>query len=125
MQLDCDNDSLLCHVSPAGPVCHTGSFSCFGSAQTFSLATLERVIALRDEQRTPGSYTANLLSQGLPKVAQKVGEEGVEVALAAVVGDDPALLGESADLLYHLLVLLRARSLSLAQVISVLAQRHA
>jgi phosphoribosyl-ATP pyrophosphohydrolase/phosphoribosyl-AMP cyclohydrolase len=130
-QLDCDADTLLLTAVPTGPVCHTGSLTCFGDEPMTAatglgfLAELERIIAQRVAESPQGSYTARLVQRGVKRVAQKVGEEGVEVALAGCVEDDPALLGECADLLYHLLVLLRARSLSLAQVIDALRARHA
>ena len=131
LRLDCDADTLLVSAQPAGPVCHTGSGSCFGdepvaaaTALSF-LAQLEQVIAQRALASPEGSYTARLLQGGVRRVAQKVGEEGLEVALAGAGEDDGALLGECADLLYHLLVLLRARALSLDQVIDVLRGRHA
>lgn len=130
-RLDCDADTLLLTAVPAGPVCHTGSLTCFGDEPMTTatglgfLAELERIIAQRVTENPQGSYTARLVQRGVKRVAQKVGEEGVEVALAGCVEDDPALLGECADLLYHLLVLLRARSLSLTQVIDALQARHA
>jgi phosphoribosyl-ATP pyrophosphohydrolase/phosphoribosyl-AMP cyclohydrolase len=130
-RLDCDADTLLLSAIPAGPVCHTGSLSCFGNKPLSAvtdlsfLAELEQIITQRAGTNPQGSYSARLLQSGVKRVAQKLGEEGLEVALAACVEDDAALLGECADLLYHLLVLLRARSLSLAQVIETLRARHA
>jgi len=88
------------------------------------LAVLDNLIAQRDRERPEGSYTTRLFEQGVRRIAQKVGEEGVETALAAVVEDDSALLGESADLIYHLLILLRARKLDLDAVLDILASRH-
>jgi phosphoribosyl-ATP pyrophosphohydrolase/phosphoribosyl-AMP cyclohydrolase len=129
--LDCDNDTLLIRALPAGPVCHTGTATCFGDdARTDAerlafLAELERVIATRIEDAPEGSYTARLFAKGIKHIAQKVGEEGVEVALAGVNEPDEQLLGESADLLYHLLVLLKARGLTLPQVVAELRVRHA
>ena len=120
---DCDGDTLLVLARPAGPTCHRGTASCFDSAPADALVTLERVLAERQQSRPPGSYTSGLFDAGVRAIAQKVGEEGVEAALAAVVQDDEAVLGEAADLLFHLLVLLRARSLSLGQVRTVLARR--
>jgi phosphoribosyl-ATP pyrophosphohydrolase/phosphoribosyl-AMP cyclohydrolase len=130
-RVDCDADTLLLTAMPAGPVCHTGALTCFGdesltAATSLSfLADLEQIIAQRVTENPQGSYTARLVQRGVKRVAQKVGEEGLEVALAGCVEDDPALVGECADLLYHLLVLLRARSLSLGQVIDALRARHA
>lgn len=128
--VDCDNDALLILAEPAGPTCHTGTSSCFGDeittvAQRLAfLGELEHVIAQRIVDKPDGSYTARIWSQGPTRMAQKVGEEGVEVALAAVTQEDDRLIGESADLLYHLTLLLKSRDLSLAQVIAELEQRH-
>lgn len=129
--IDCDDDSILVTALPDGPTCHTGTNSCFGDAiqsQASSvafLAKLENVIAQRIEQRPEGSYTAKLWADGVTRMAQKVGEEGVEVALAAVTQDKDRLIGESADLLFHLALLLKSRDLSLASVVAELEQRHA
>ncbi|MEN9834650.1 MAG: hypothetical protein RL011_843 [Pseudomonadota bacterium] len=127
LTLDCDRDSLLIQAVPLGPTCHTGSVSCFGDSTETQFATLPKLwakIVERSDLADPSSsYTAKLLAEGVRRQAQKVGEEGVEVALAAVAEGDEALLGESADLLYHLLVLLRGRGLSFGQVCRVLAQR--
>jgi phosphoribosyl-ATP pyrophosphohydrolase/phosphoribosyl-AMP cyclohydrolase len=125
LQADCDRDALLVQALPRGPTCHTGTASCFPDAPDAFFSELDDVIARRERQRPPGSYTARLFDAGVRAVAQKVGEEGVETALAAVVQDDAALLGEAADLLFHLTVLLRARGLGLADVEAVLRARHA
>ncbi|AXH95281.1 bifunctional phosphoribosyl-AMP cyclohydrolase/phosphoribosyl-ATP diphosphatase HisIE [Ornithinimicrobium avium] len=127
VELDCDRDTLLLHAVPAGPTCHTGEDTCFGAdALPGSFVhELDGVVAARHEEMPEGSYTSSLFSGGLRRIAQKVGEEGVETALAAVVQDDEELLGESADLVYHLLVLLRSRGLGLADLEGVLRQRHA
>lgn len=125
---DCDGDTLLVLAEPRGPICHLGTSSCFGEdvkPPSGFLAELDALVAQRNEARPAGSYTTQLFESGTRRIAQKVGEEGVETALAAVVQDDDALLGEAADLVYHLTVLLRARGLSLAQVAAVLARRHA
>ena len=124
MQVDCDRDTLLVQASPDGPTCHLGVASCFPQAPASMLSDLDALIETRERERPDGSYTTRLFASGVRRIAQKVGEEGVETALAAVVQDDAALLGESADLLYHLLVLLRARGLSLDEVNGVLAKRH-
>lgn len=144
VQVDCDRDTLLLRCRPAGPTCHTGAVSCFepdpdpdpgtgtgtGAAQpaeadaTGFLGDLDALVRQRNEDRPGGSYTTALFDDGVRRIAQKVGEEGVETALAAVVQDDEALLGESADLVYHLLVLLRSRGLGLAEVTDVLRARH-
>jgi len=136
VRVDCDADTLLVRALPAGPVCHTGSASCFGDAPLTAVAPLaaaaplefllqlEQLIAQRITDAPEGSYTARLYASGVRRVAQKVGEEGLEVALAGAGEPDAALVAESADLLYHLLVLLRSRSLSLAAVIAELQRRH-
>lgn len=125
VRVDCDNDTLLVSARPAGPTCHTGSESCFAQAPGSFLGKLDRLVQAREQQRPAGSYTTTLFEGGVRRIAQKVGEEGVETALAGVVQDDAALLGESADLLFHLTVLLRARGLSLHDAVAVLAARHA
>lgn len=127
IRADCDHDALLIQAEPHGPTCHLGTSSCFGDAVRPPLAflgELDALIARRAIERPPGSYTTTLFDAGVRRIAQKVGEEGVETALAAVAQDDAALKGEAADLVYHLLVLLRARGLSLADVAERLAQRH-
>ena len=130
IRLDCDGDTLLISALPEGPVCHTGTATCFGddapAGETLSFLTrLEQLISTRIAENAEGSYTARLYRSGVKRIAQKVGEEGLEVALAACLESNEALLGEGADLLYHLLVLLRARNLSLAQLVAVLDARHA
>ena len=124
LQADCDNDTLLILARPHGPTCHLQRASCFADAPASFLADLDALVAQRERERPSGSYTTALFQEGIRRIAQKVGEEGVETALAAVVQDDTALLGESADLVFHLLVLLRARGLSLQDVSSLLQQRH-
>jgi phosphoribosyl-ATP pyrophosphohydrolase/phosphoribosyl-AMP cyclohydrolase len=125
VRVDCDADTLLVSARPAGPTCHTGSESCFTEAPGNFLGRLDALVREREQQRPANSYTTTLFDQGLRRIAQKVGEEGVETALAGVVQDDDALLGESADLLFHLTVLLRARGLSLQDAVDVLKARHA
>lgn len=125
MMVDCDNDSLLIKADPQGPVCHTGSDTCFAETDaTGFLQSLEQVIRDRKDNPVDGSYTNHLFEKGLSKIAQKVGEEGTEVVVAALAETNERLLNESADLLYHLLVLLQAKGLSLEQVESVLRERH-
>lgn len=124
IEADCDNDSLLVQALPHGPTCHLQRTSCFPSAPGNFLAELDQLIADRERERPAGSYSTGLFEGGLRRMAQKVGEEGVETSLAAVVEDDPALLGEAADLIFHLVVLLRARGLSLADAVHVLEQRR-
>jgi phosphoribosyl-ATP pyrophosphohydrolase/phosphoribosyl-AMP cyclohydrolase len=127
---DCDRDTLLVLATPEGPTCHLGTQSCFGddletdAAELSFLMRLEATIAQRISDRPEGSYTARLWSEGPTRIAQKVGEEGVEVALAAVTQEDERLVGESADLLYHLALLLKSRNLSLTTVVRELEQRH-
>jgi phosphoribosyl-ATP pyrophosphohydrolase/phosphoribosyl-AMP cyclohydrolase len=128
LHLDCDSDTVLVRARPQGPVCHLGTPSCFATAPPPThafLAELERLIEARRRERPAGSYTTTLFEGGVRRIAQKVGEEGVETALAAVVEDDEALLGEAADLVYHLIVLLSARGLALGDVVARLAARHA
>ena len=127
---DCDRDCLLVRARPTGPTCHLGTETCFDGktpvvTELGFLAELERLIGERDEERPQGSYTTTLFESGVKRIAQKVGEEGVETALAAVAGDDDEMLNESADLIYHLLVLLRSRKLKLASLLDVLKARHA
>lgn len=124
---DCDNDTLLVYAEPKGPTCHLGNQTCWMPDTQPSLsfiADLEQVIASRKEASADSSYTASLFAKGTKRIAQKVGEEGVEVALAATANDNEELLNESADLLYHLLVLLQQQGLSLQQVTQVLQSRH-
>jgi phosphoribosyl-ATP pyrophosphohydrolase/phosphoribosyl-AMP cyclohydrolase len=127
---DCDNDSLLVTAHPKGPTCHTGSERCFGDVKTDSadlafLSRLESVIAQRIAEKPEGSYTARIWAQGPTKMSQKVGEEGVEVALAGATQSDERLISESADLLFHLALLLKSRNLSLSDAVAELAHRHA
>ncbi len=125
IESDCDADTLLVLARPQGPTCHLGRASCFPTAPADFLSELDALIAQRAVERPAGSYTTRLFDSGVLKIAQKVGEEGVETALAGAAQDDAALLGESADLVYHLLVLLRARGLSLAEAVALLRARHA
>ncbi len=123
---DCDQDTLLAKALPAGPVCHTGSPTCFGDmdAGVGFLARLQRIISERAAESPESSYTAKLLAAGIQRVAQKVGEEGVELALAATTDEKSKIIDEAADLLYHTLVLLRAKGLTLEDVTARLAERH-
>jgi len=127
---DCDADAILVLAHPAGPVCHNGTPTCFPQAEPTQanrlafLARLERIVGQRIARKPEGSYTAELFTQGPTRIAQKIGEEGVEVALAAVGDDDAKVIGESADLLYHLVLLLRQRGLSLEDVATELELRH-
>lgn len=125
IEADCDADTLLVQARPRGPTCHLGRASCFPSAPGDFLAELDALVARRERERPEGSYSSKLFEAGPRRIAQKVGEEGVETALAAVAQDDAALLGEAADLVFHLTVLLRSRGLGLADVEAVLRDRHA
>lgn len=122
---DCDNDSLLIKATPAGPTCHTGSTSCFGeeTAKGF-LYELESVIAQRIDNNTEDSYTNKLYKRGINKVAQKVGEEAVELVIEAKDDDIGLFKNEAADLLYHLLILLKAKGVNLKSIEDVLKERH-
>jgi phosphoribosyl-ATP pyrophosphohydrolase/phosphoribosyl-AMP cyclohydrolase len=123
---DCDADAVLVRVEPVGPACHLGATSCFGDEDAPGLGRLgrlERTIAARAIDPPNESYTAQLLSKGAKRIAQKLGEEAVETALAGAAGDDAELKEETADLLYHVLVLLRARQIALSEVMDVLALR--
>ncbi|AOD14892.1 bifunctional phosphoribosyl-AMP cyclohydrolase/phosphoribosyl-ATP diphosphatase HisIE [Xanthomonas fragariae] len=124
IETDCDADTLLIQARPHGPTCHLGRTSCFPTAPGQFLGTLDALIAAREHDRPYGSYTTKLFEQGIRRIAQKVGEEGVETALAGVAQGDAELLGESADLLYHLIVLLRARGLALGDAVALLESRH-
>ena len=138
VSLDCDRDAVLYDVEPAGPACHTGAASCFSpiaatpgaagagapSSDPFGLGPLFEVVAARKAHPEPGSYTNRLLAKGVEKCAQKVGEEGVETALAAVTRDDAGLAAEIADLMYHVVVLMAARGLPPGAVAAELAARR-
>lgn len=129
LALDCDQDTLLVKVNPIGPTCHTGTTTCWdGDSQQESqmvwLHQLEQLLAARQFADPESSYTASLYASGTKRIAQKVGEEGVEVALAAATGDKAELISESADLIYHLLVVLQDQGLALSDVIDKLKQRH-
>ncbi|RIK77760.1 bifunctional phosphoribosyl-AMP cyclohydrolase/phosphoribosyl-ATP pyrophosphatase [candidate division KSB1 bacterium] len=134
IKFDCDADALLVQVIPTGPACHTGERTCFYRAlneeneATSSLpqilAELQEVIQQRQREMPEGSYTTTLFNKGVKKIAQKVGEEALEVALASVNETDERLASETADLLYHLLVLLAARNISLGEVAKELTRRR-
>lgn len=124
---DCDDDALLVLAEPAGPTCHLGTPSCFsenGPKGAGWLGQLARIVKARRDAPAESSYTARLLAEGPNRVAQKVGEEGVEVALAAVSQDREACISETADLVYHLIVLMEAREFGWDDVAAVLAERH-
>ncbi|CAH0526467.1 bifunctional phosphoribosyl-AMP cyclohydrolase/phosphoribosyl-ATP diphosphatase HisIE [Vibrio hippocampi] len=129
ISLDCDNDTLLVKVNPIGPTCHLGTTTCFDGdpqeeSQMVWLHQLEQLLAARKDADPESSYTASLYARGTKRISQKVGEEGVEVALAATSGDKAELVCESADLIYHLLVLLQDQGLSMDDVVNKLKERH-
>jgi phosphoribosyl-ATP pyrophosphohydrolase/phosphoribosyl-AMP cyclohydrolase len=122
---DCDNDALLIKVIPHGPTCHTGTATCFGKKnETNGLTFLEKIILDRKKNPKPGSYTNTLLDSGINKVAQKVGEEAVELVIEAKDNNKDLFLNEAADLMYHYLVLLVAKGHKLDEVVGILKQRH-
>ena len=129
-RVDCDGDTLLIVARPRGPACHLGLNTCFGEhspAQAVRLgflAALEELVKQRIAEQPEGSYTARLFAEGPRRIAQKVGEEGVELAIAAAAEPDDKVIGEASDLLFHLIVLLKSRGLSLEQVIDELQRRH-
>lgn len=126
MSLDCDNDTLLAKVNPSGPTCHTGQDTCFNEKNktTWNLRSLDALIQKRKFSPVENSYTNKLLRSGINKVAQKVGEEAVELVIESKDDNKELFLGEAADLMYHYLVLLAAKNFTLADVEKVLAQRH-
>ncbi len=127
IHLDCDNDSLLIMANPAGPTCHTGSVSCFSTQKLPALSIigkLDKTIINRINYPIEGSYTDYLLKKGVKKIAQKVGEEAVEVVIAALNETTPEYLGEMTDLVYHALVLLHAKGLTLEDLASVIESRN-
>ena len=125
ISIDCDNDTLLIKAEPTGPVCHTGADSCFNESNSaFTLEMLERVIANRKDNPAESSYTSSLFTNGINKIAQKVGEEAVELIIESKDDDKDKFLGEAADLLFHYLVLLQAKGYSLKDVTDVLGHRH-
>ena len=122
---DCDNDTLLIKAEPLGPVCHTGADTCFNEKNNgFSLEKLEQVIKNRKDHPAVTSYTSSLFAKGINKIAQKVGEEAVELVIESKDNDENKFLNEGADLLFHYLILLQAKGYRLNDVISILAQRH-
>lgn len=129
---DCDKDTVLIKANPAGPVCHTGSDTCFDEKNKAStvpegisfISQLQQLIHTRKEEMPEGSYTTSLFEAGINKIAQKVGEEAVELVIEAKDNNDELFLNEAADLLYHLLVLLTEKGKDMQEVVSVLEQRH-
>ena len=124
--IDCDSDTILVKARPTGPVCHTGSDTCFDEVNRPDdfLYELEKIVAQRHRVMPEGSYTTHLFKKGINKIAQKVGEEATEVVIEAIDDNKERLLEESADLLYHLIVLLQAKDLTLNDVSDVLRKRH-
>jgi phosphoribosyl-AMP cyclohydrolase / phosphoribosyl-ATP pyrophosphohydrolase len=126
IMVDCDNDTLLIKANPVGPVCHTGAATCWNEQNTASdfLYQLEHIITNRKNNPTEKSYTSSLFAKGINKIAQKVGEEAVELVIEAKDNNADLFKGEAADLLFHYLILLQAKGFSLQEVITVLQQRH-
>lgn len=126
VQVDCDNDTLLMRVKPEGPVCHTGDDTCFGdiNERKFFLHKLGKIIRQRKEEGDPTSYTNKLLNRGINKIAQKVGEEAVELVIEAKDSNRRLFVGEAADLLYHFMVLLEAKEIRLKEIEQELERRH-
>jgi len=127
MSEDCDQDTLLIKVNPAGPVCHTGSDTCFNEINEediMFLKYLQDFIQNRRQEMPEGSYTANLFSRGIGRIAQKVGEEAVETVIEAMTGNDERLLYEGSDLLYHLIVLLTYKGFRIEDLANELKKRH-
>lgn len=126
IKVDCDQDTVLIKAKPTGPVCHTGADTCFNEKNdSWSLSSLEQIIVDRKNNPNAKSYTASLFASGINKVAQKVGEEAVELVIEAKDNNKDLFLNEAADLMYHYLVLLAAKNSSLDEVLEVLKQRHA
>jgi len=125
MTADCDADTLLIRVIPQGPVCHKGTKTCFGEDRPEGfIRELQSIIQQRHRDMPENSYTTQLFNKGIPKIAQKVGEEAVETVIEAIAGNREALLYEASDLVYHLLVLLEASGCSIADIEEELAKRH-
>ena len=129
IKADCDEDTLLISARPAGPVCHTGATTCFGEVGSLQTATdllkeLETVIDSRRSENSEDSYVASLFEKGMNKIAQKVGEEAVELVIEAKDDDIEAFKNEAADLLFHYLILLRAKGISIDDILSVLKDRR-
>ncbi len=124
--IDCDNDTILIKATPAGPTCHTGTDTCFNEKNTSInfLTELETIIRERKNNPTDKSYTSSLFAKGINKIAQKVGEEAVEVVIEAKDNNDGLFKGEAADLLFHYLILLQAKNFTLNDIINVLKSRH-
>lgn len=136
MNVDCDKDTIIIMVKPHGPACHTGTTTCFDNSEPlilndklvapikFTINTLEKIIHQRIDDKMEGSYTYSLIQKGINKVAQKVGEEAVETVIDAINGKEEDFLYEAADLMYHYLVLLKAKGFALENIEAELAKRH-
>lgn len=126
IKADCDNDTLLIKANPVGPVCHTGTDTCWGEKNTSEnfLEQLEQIIAVRKNNPSEKSYTSSLFEKGVNKIAQKVGEEAVELVIESKDSNDELFKNEAADLLFHYLILLQAKGFSLSDVVEVLKSRH-
>lgn len=127
LKVDCDHDTVLIKAEPAGPVCHRGTDTCFGEENKSKTAFIDKLRAtIKDRKQNPTgkSYTASLFSKGINKVAQKVGEEAVEIVIEAKDDNKELFLGEAADLLFHYLVLLEAKGYELDEVMEILMDRH-
>lgn len=126
VKVDCDNDTLLIKANPVGPVCHTGADTCWNEANVSNdfLAKLESVITDRKNNPSEKSYTASLFAKGINKIAQKVGEEAIEIVIEAKDNNEELFLNEAADLLFHYLILLSAKGYQLSNVLNVLKERH-
>ncbi|KAA2241772.1 bifunctional phosphoribosyl-AMP cyclohydrolase/phosphoribosyl-ATP diphosphatase HisIE [Chitinophaga agrisoli] len=126
VKVDCDNDTLLIKANPVGPVCHTGADTCWNEQNVSNdfLAKLEAVITNRKNNPSDNSYTSRLFAKGINKIAQKVGEEAVEIVIEAKDNNEALFLNEGADLLFHYLVLLSAKGYQLSDVLGVLKERH-
>lgn len=126
IKVDCDNDTLLVKVNPVGPVCHTGADTCWNEKNTTNdfLLQLEKIIADKKNNPSSTSYTSSLFEKGINKIAQKVGEEAVELVIESKDNNDDLFKDEAADLLFHYLILLQAKGFTLADVVGVLKSRH-
>ena len=125
MFLDCDNDTILVKAEPMGPVCHKGTTSCFKTDDTEGfIRELEKVVYNRKEERPKGSYTVELFDAGINRMAQKIGEEAIESVIEAVSNNDERFIYESSDLIYHLLVLLASKNMTIADLEKELYKRH-
>lgn len=126
IKIDCDYDSLLIYAEPAGPVCHNGTYSCFGElpAEPDFLFELNKIIKQRKKELPANSYTTRLFNEGLSRISQKVGEEAVETVIASIKKDRKEIIEESSDLIYHLIVMLTEHEIELSEIVKNLVNRH-